>query len=271
MHLNKYDKIISIVIVSLNTDKDFKKTLDSIIRQNIKKNIEVIIVDGGSIDKTREIIKKHTKFIDNYIIEKDKGIYDAMNKGVKLSKGKWIIFMNSGDIFYGKDILKKIINFCISYNDSDVVFGNTIIDNRNLNFKVNGNYFKKSTILMPFCHQSSVVKKRLLKKKPFDLNFRLSSDFNFFIDCYLNKIKFQKFNNVISKVKAGGQSDVFRQEVLSENIKIFWSQKKIVLIFLLIFFKLFVFIKDFIKSFLSPQLLTYLMKIKYVKKIKLNF
>ena len=267
MHLKKYDKIISIVIVSLNTDKDFKKTLDSIIRQNIKKKyIEVIVVDGGSTDKTPEVIKKYIKFIDSYIIKKDRGIYDAMNKGVKLSRGKWIIFMNSGDIFYGKDILKKIFNFCINYNDVDIIFGNTLMDNKNLSFRLNGNYFKKSTCLMPFCHQSSIVKKKLLRQKPFDLNFHLSSDFNFFINCYLNHIKFQKFNYIISKVKAGGQSDVFRQRVLSENIKIFWVQKKIALISLLGFLKIFIFIKDFIKSFLTPQLVTYLMKIKYNKK-----
>ena len=98
---------ISIIIVSLNTKVDFLKTLKSIKKQTYK-NYEIVIVDGVSNDGTIKEIKKLKKKNIKYIIEKDKGIYDAMNKGIKISKGKWLIFMNSGDNFINKNILKKI-------------------------------------------------------------------------------------------------------------------------------------------------------------------
>ena len=99
--------LFSIIVVSLNTKNKFLKTIRSIEKQKYK-NYEIIIVDGKSKDGTIDIIKKFKKKKIKFIIEKDKGIYDAMNKGVKISSGKWIIFLNSGDIFNNFNVLKKI-------------------------------------------------------------------------------------------------------------------------------------------------------------------
>ena len=99
--------LISIVIVSLNTKKDFIKTLNSSINQSLKYK-EIIVIDGLSNDGTVNFINKNKKKISKIVIEKDEGIYDAMNKGIKLSKGKWIMFMNSGDLFYNENVLKKL-------------------------------------------------------------------------------------------------------------------------------------------------------------------
>ena len=98
--------MISIVVVSLNTAKKFEKTIKSILNQSTN-NFELIVVDGMSKDKTKYFLKKYNKFITKIISEKDKGIYDAMNKGIKNSSKKWIYFLNSGDIFCNKNILKK--------------------------------------------------------------------------------------------------------------------------------------------------------------------
>ena len=97
-------KKISIVVVSLNTKSSFLKTINSIISQSYA-NKEIIVVDGNSTDGTIKIIKKMSKNFSKIIIDKDKGIYDAMNKGIALVKGEWTIFLNSGDVF--KDIKKK--------------------------------------------------------------------------------------------------------------------------------------------------------------------
>ena len=102
-------KMISIVVVSLNTAKKFEKTIKSILNQSTN-NFELIVVDGMSKDKTKYFLKKYNKFITKIISEKDKGIYDAMNKGIKNSSKKLIYFLNSGDIFCNKNILKKILN-----------------------------------------------------------------------------------------------------------------------------------------------------------------
>ena len=91
------DIAISIIVVSLNTKKDFLKTLNSILNQKFS-SYEIIVIDGDSSDGTKDEIENNKRNISKYIIEKDQGIYDAMNKGINISKGRWIIFLNSGDI-----------------------------------------------------------------------------------------------------------------------------------------------------------------------------
>ncbi len=258
-------KFLSVIIVSLNTKKDFLRTLKSCLNQN-KKNIEIIVIDGKSIDGTIDEILKYKKKIFKILIQKDKGIYDAMNKGIKLAKGSWIIFMNSGDIFYNKNVTKKLSSFCAKYkNDNKIIFGNTILVDKYDNYQLKGNYFRKNTILMPFCHQSSIVNSDVIKKKLFNTKFHYASDFNFFLNCYLNNIKYVKFDNFISRVKAGGMSDKFRQKVLSENIKIFFENKSYFKILFLIYMKLFVIIKTTTKLCLPDKFVKYILKIKYQK------
>ena len=168
----------SIIIVSLNTKKDFIKTFNSTKQQNYKK-FEIIVVDGKSSDGTTKIIKKLKKNISKFIIEKDRGIYDAMNKGLKLAKNDWVIFMNSGDQFYNKKVLKNLSKYCTG-RDKKVIFGNTLIRNKDFSYKSESQYFNHNTLTMPFCHQSAVVSSNLYNKNLFNLNYRLSSDFNFF-------------------------------------------------------------------------------------------
>ena len=104
---NKNKFKISIIVVSLNTKKLFLKTIKSILNQKYK-NFEIIVVDGKSKDGTINEIRKIKNKKFQFIIEKDKGIYDAMNKGVSKCSGSWVIFLNSGDMFSNKNVLNKI-------------------------------------------------------------------------------------------------------------------------------------------------------------------
>ena len=260
----KYKKKIkfSIIVVSLNTKKLFLKTINSILKQNYK-NFEIIVVDGKSIDGTQNIILKKKKYFSKYIIERDKGIYHAMNKGISLSKGEWIIFMNSGDTFFSKLILENISKK--NFTKFDVIFGDTLIDHKFMNVYSKSSYFQKYTVTMPFCHQSTLVKLKYLKNNKFNLRYKLSSDFNFFLNSYSKRKLFFRYNKPISKVEASGQSDVNRQKVLTENIKIFYIKKSYLNILFLIYLKIFEFIKTLIKFFLPNKLIEYAYKIKYYK------
>ena len=91
--------------------------------------------------------------------------------------------MNSGDIFYSKDVLEKLAKICLNNKNYKIVFGDTMVSNGVINYKVKSEYFNNKTILMPFCHQSSAVRSNLLKNNLFNLKYTLSSDFNFFSLC----------------------------------------------------------------------------------------
>lgn len=256
-------KFFSIVVVSLNTKNDFIKTISSIEKQEYK-NYEIITVDGGSIDGTRSEIIKKRKIISKIIIERDKGIYHAMNKGIKVSSGRWLIFMNSGDIFYNKKVLKNFIQKKI--NGYDIVYGDTIVRTKNLKYLVKSKEFDLSTYLMPFSHQSVFVNSTLLKKKNFSLKYKLSSDFDFFYNCFLKKKKFKKINNIISIVKSGGLADKNRQEVFNENIMIVGKKRNRILIYMLYFIK----INQYFKNFLKMIFPNFFQKIILKKKYKNN-
>ena len=258
----------SIIVVSLNTKKKLLKTLKSIYAQKFyHKKYEIIVIDGSSTDGTfEEVLKKKNK-IDKLIIEKDSGIYDAMNKGIKHSKGEWIIFLNSGDLFYKNNILKKIYELKLSKND--VIYGNTIVNNNNLKYLVNGKNFDQNCVNISFCHQSSFVKSYILKKYNFDLAYKICSDFDFFMKIYKKNFFFKKIELIISSVEGGGLSDKNRFRVFLENIKIIFRNS----LFLKNFFKvmynfLFLFLSKFLKIVLPNIIIQQILRRKYKKDIR---
>ena len=95
-----YLPLITVITVVLNAGKQLEKTIESVLYQKYP-NIEYIIIDGGSKDETLDIIKKYEDYIDYWVSEKDNGIYDAMNKGIKVAMGQGLLFLNSGDYFEG--------------------------------------------------------------------------------------------------------------------------------------------------------------------------
>ena len=113
--------LISIITVVLNGEKYLEQTILSVVNQKYK-NIEYIIVDGGSTDGTLDIINKYKKFINKFISEKDDGIYDAFNKGLALSSGDWIGFVNSDDILL-EDALEILIRYQKKNPNIDFLFG----------------------------------------------------------------------------------------------------------------------------------------------------
>jgi glycosyltransferase involved in cell wall biosynthesis len=121
MNKNSVNPLISIITVVLNDEKNIENTIRSVIDQE-HENIQYILVDGGSTDLTLEIIKKYKDFISVLVTEKDQGIYDAFNKGLKLAKGDLIGFVNSGDTLTKKS-LKYLCSYYNKYESADFFFG----------------------------------------------------------------------------------------------------------------------------------------------------
>lgn len=205
---------VTIVTVVYNGEDYLEETILSVINQTYK-NIEYIVIDGGSKDKTLDIIKKYENNISYWSSEPDKGIYDAMNKGIIKATGEWINFMNAGDSFCNDDVLSKIFNE-LSDSDIDIIYGNT--QGRKENklkqyIPASLNLLKKR---MPFCHQSSFVKTSLLKSDLFDLSYRIAADYNLFYRLYKYRKKFRYFNMDIAIYDLNGISENKGLEVIKE-------------------------------------------------------
>ena len=178
---------ITVVTVTYNCEGIIRETIDSVLKQSYH-NIEYIIVDGASKDKTLDIVKEYKDRITKFVSEPDKGIYDAMNKAIKIATGDWIIFMNAGDVFCDNDVVTN----CFSNNKQKyaVIFGSWYrkygdkIELRDCNnpFYENKSRFKS----MGFSHQSVFVKTDWARKYPFDLSYKLCADYNMIYQIYLN-------------------------------------------------------------------------------------
>lgn len=198
------DPIVSIVTVTFNAANLIDNTISSVISQQFN-NFEYIVIDGGSTDGTLEIINKYSSHISYFISETDKGIYDAMNKGIIASKGDWIIFMNAGDSFVNNEVLNILFSNNIDSN-VDVIYGDTIVKYPWGNCSLKGRFFTKKDVNLPFCHQSTFVRTSLMKHEPFDLSYKVASDYKFFYTLYKNGREFQYCNIPIAIYDAIGFS-----------------------------------------------------------------
>lgn len=183
---DKYQPKVSIITVVYNNVSKIEETILSVVNQDYP-NIEYIIIDGGSTDGTIDIINKYADSITCFVSEPDDGIYNAMNKGIDKASGEWINFMNSGDNFYDKITIQKIIE--LYDNQSSIIYGDS------QRFFHHGVYIdrgKSSTLAyMPNCHQTFFVKTVLLKCNYFDTNYKICADAKFFYNAYNDGNKFQ--------------------------------------------------------------------------------
>lgn len=174
----------SIVTVCYNVADKLEDTIKSVIGQKYH-NIEYIIIDGLSNDGTVEIIKKHSKDVTLWISEKDKGVYDAMNKGIMMASGDYINFMNAGDVFYNDYVLKELAERVNSL--PSVFFGDMCIYRNGVKSLVKAKPFYEHLPLhhtMGFNHQCTFVKLDVAKRNLFDLNYKLAADYNMIISIY---------------------------------------------------------------------------------------
>ncbi|MFP4514864.1 MAG: glycosyltransferase family 2 protein [Parcubacteria group bacterium] len=227
MKNNQQKKVlITIITVCLNSEKYIEETIKSVINQDYK-NIEYIIVDGGSTDKTLDIIKKYEKYINKWISEPDKGIYDAMNKGIDMANGELIAFLNSDDYYFSnalKEISKKY-----KETKADVITGKLALINKKGHILkiINKDSSKMKSNNFSISHPSSFIKTKLMKKYKFDTNYTIAADYKFLFILFLKKYKFININYVIAAFREGGISSFWLKRK-KEKIRINKEQYKFI-------------------------------------------
>jgi len=166
---------ISVVTVCYNAADVLEKTMLSVLNQTYK-DIEYIIIDGGSTDGTVDIIKKYADRISYWVSEPDKGIYDAMNKGIKKATGEWINFMNAGDCFTNDEVVKKVFNQ-INCENKRIIYGDMNLCGKEKLFKKakSCSFFSRN---MPCSHQAVFVSTKNKQELYFDTRFKYAADYN---------------------------------------------------------------------------------------------
>ena len=201
------NSLITIITVTYNCKNLIQRTINSVLNLSYD-NVEFIIIDGGSTDGTLEIIKKNNELIDYWVSASDNGIYEAMNKGCKFSRGKGVFFLNAGDKLRNKQFVKLIKlferNFFL-YGNNFVLCATHIYTNGYPGFK----YLKDNFI--PFLgrlpsHQSMIIPRKLQLKYKYDERFPISADKDFKIKIYLKKIRYIFTNHVVCLSLPGGKS-----------------------------------------------------------------
>jgi glycosyltransferase involved in cell wall biosynthesis len=207
----KNGPLITVVTVVFNGKEFLEETIQSVIGQTYD-NLEYIIIDGGSTDGTLDIIKKYENEIDCWISEQDKGIYDAMNKGIQIAKGEWINFMNAGDTFNSSDILVTVFNY--KKYDGDILYGDVHVRYPEFSRIQSAGHHCHLWRGMQFCHQSIFVRSVIHKPNLFNATNLIAADFQFYYESYRNNIKFKHIDHVIASVLTGGISDTERVKTI---------------------------------------------------------
>ncbi len=172
---------ISIITINYNEADKLERTIKSIINQTTN-NFEYIVIDGGSKDRSKQIIEKYSEYINYWVSEHDNGIYNAMNKGIKASKGQYLLFLNSGDELYNRTTIQNALTHLqcddiISFSVNIVTNNNNIITYKHPE-QPSFFYLCKNSLK----HQSTFIKKELFYKIGFyDENKKIVSDWSFFL------------------------------------------------------------------------------------------
>lgn len=200
-----YNMKVSIITISYNNLEGLTDTYCSIHQQTFR-DFEWIVVDGGSTDGTREFLEAHQEEIAWWCCERDKGVYNAQNKGTQHARGEYCIYMNSGDSFFADDVLEKVFE---QETDADIIYGNWMLvfedgktrlgiapDAADLAYFFDDN----------MCHQSMLIRTEAVKSRPYDETFRIYADWEEWLALLMQGKRFERINMTICNFMVGGIS-----------------------------------------------------------------
>jgi glycosyltransferase involved in cell wall biosynthesis len=214
---------VSIITICLNSESTIEITINSVISQTYP-HIEYIIIDGGSTDNTLEIIQQYRSKIHLFISEKDRGIYDAMNKGVDRASGDIIYFLNSGDYFYNKNVIETMAEQMEEFEDTGIFIGDTILYDTESEERISGfRQDKIEYIARVVNHQAIFARNSVFEKiGGFDIKYKIYSDYDWLLRALFKfDIKVKYIPVPVSRYLKGGLSDTKWKEFIFERREIF--------------------------------------------------
>lgn len=215
--------VVSIITVSYNAEAEIEKTIQSVLFQTFT-DYEYVFIDGASSDRTVTIIESYrqqfaAKGISCHVTsERDSGIYDAMNKGIRQACGRWVLMLNAGDCLTDTKVLADV--FSHSGLDEKIVYGDVILRQvcRGKSFYKYKQPAPLETIQyeMPFCHQCVFVPRELMCHYGFDTSLKIGADYKFFSQAYTTGVDFAYLPRAISIYDLAGVSSVNAEKLLEE-------------------------------------------------------
>ena len=201
--------LLSVVTVNYNNAHGLERTARSVRVQSAAHSFEWIIIDGGSTDGSLDVILRYQSAISSWISQPDSGIYNAMNKGVSLARGEYVIFLNSGDEFSSTTSVEEFLNIT-DYRNYDILVGNTkMISAYGVERDCMAPNITKASDLLrsTLCHQSTFIKRSLFDKEKYDESYMISADMKFnFQKIVMEECKFMSIPVWVSRYDCGGIS-----------------------------------------------------------------
>ncbi|MBC3374674.1 glycosyltransferase [Pseudomonas sp. SWRI92] len=204
---------ISIITVSYNSAATIRDTIESVLSQSYR-NIEYIVVDGASKDATLAIVNEYTDRIEKIVSEPDKGIYDAMNKGIALATGDVIGILNSDDFFEADDVIYSVVKTFASSPESQLVFGDIVFvsadDLNTVTRFYSAGHFRPWKLRFGWMppHPATFVRAEAYRKiGPYSLEYKISADYEMFVRLLMvHAFNFARLEKVLVRMRAGGVS-----------------------------------------------------------------
>ncbi len=207
---------LSVIIVTYNASVTIAQALDSVLSQTYS-DVEIVIVDGCSTDDTIAVVESFEESSVHCLVEKDKGIYDAMNKGVFLAEGEWIFFMGADDILYDKNVLKDMVGVESELSGYDVVLGDITFDSDRV---MKSSVSEKTKFINTVHHQSAFYKRELFKTFTFNNTYKVSADYELNLKSLLESLSVKKVDRMVCVVGLDGASAKVDYCGYAEEIKI---------------------------------------------------
>lgn len=209
---------LSIIIPTFNAASTLERTLNSVYHQT-NKDFEVLIIDALSGDATEAIAKKYLRPEDCFISEKDNGIYDAMNKGIQLSKGEFLYFLGADDEIYDENVISNLINSI--QPEDELIYGDVIFHSNQIRY--NGAFDVSKIMKYNICHQACMYKRDIFEKVGlYNIKFQLFADYWLNVLCFTKGLKCRYLDLILCNYNDLGLSYKKRDFEFDRQKKTLW-------------------------------------------------